>query len=94
MNADILIRDMFVHTHANQLLLQLLMDRFDTLPSQYRYFGHLHVEQFEFQNNSYCTDRMTVFSTELIFLYILNGLCWCYDGEKSEIKGTRFKFIF
>ena len=29
-----------VHTRADQLLPQLLMEGFDTLPSHYRYIGH------------------------------------------------------
>ena len=35
---------MIVHRQADQLLPQLFMERFDTLPVQYRYIGHLHEE--------------------------------------------------
>ena len=38
---------MIVHTWADQLLLQLLMDKFDTLLLQYRHIGHLHEEVFD-----------------------------------------------
>ena len=31
-----------VHTLADQLLPQLLMDQFDTLPIQYRHIKHMH----------------------------------------------------
>ena len=31
-----------VPTCANQLLLQLLMEQFDTLPIQYRHIEHMH----------------------------------------------------
>ena len=33
---------LIVHTWANQLLPQLLMEQFDTLSSYYRHIGHLH----------------------------------------------------
>ena len=35
---------MIVHTQADQLLSQLLMETFDTLTSQYRHIRHLHEE--------------------------------------------------
>ena len=35
---------MIVHTGANQLLLQLLVDSLDTLHSHYRHIGNLHEE--------------------------------------------------
>ena len=35
---------MIVHTRANQLLSQLLMDSLDTLLSHYRHIGNLHEE--------------------------------------------------
>ena len=35
---------MIVHTQADQLLTQLLMDSFDTLLPHYRHIGHLHEE--------------------------------------------------
>ena len=31
-----------VHTRADQLLPQLLMEQFDTLPLQYRHIEHMH----------------------------------------------------
>ena len=33
-----------VHTRADQLLSQILMEQFETLPSQYRHIGHLYEE--------------------------------------------------
>ena len=33
---------MIVHTWAVQLLSQLLMEHFDTLPTQYRHIEHMH----------------------------------------------------
>ena len=30
------------HTRADQLLLQLLMEQFDTFPTQCRHIGHMH----------------------------------------------------
>ena len=35
---------MIVYKRADQLLLQVLMDHFDSLPLQYRHIGHLHEE--------------------------------------------------
>ena len=35
---------MIVHTRADQLLSQLLMETFDTLTSQYRHIRHLNEE--------------------------------------------------
>ena len=37
-----LLYAMIVHTLAYQLLLQLLMEQFDTLPSQYINIEHMH----------------------------------------------------
>ena len=34
---------LLVHTQADQLLPQLLMDLFDTLPIQCRHIEHMHV---------------------------------------------------
>ena len=42
---------MKVHTRADQLLLQLLMDSFDTLLSHYRHIGNLHEEIWCRNNN-------------------------------------------
>ena len=33
-----------VHTWADQLLPQILMEQFETLPSQYRHIGHFYEE--------------------------------------------------
>ena len=34
--------DIIGHTRADQLLPQLLMEQFDTLPIQYRHIEHMH----------------------------------------------------
>ena len=41
-----------VSSWADQLLPQLLIEQFDTLPSQYRHIEHMH-EGVWFQNDSY-----------------------------------------
>ena len=41
---------MIVHTLANQLLLQLLMDSLYTLLSHYRHIGNLHEEVLMLKN--------------------------------------------
>ena len=38
---------MIVQPWADQLLPQLLMDQFETLRSQYRHIGHLHLRNFD-----------------------------------------------
>ena len=35
---------MIVHIQEDQLLIQLLIEQLDTLPSQYRHIGHLNKE--------------------------------------------------
>ena len=59
---------MIVYTWADQLLPQLLMEQFDTLPRQCRYIEHIHegiwlqiliyamifVPQYEISNNVVC----------------------------------------
>ena len=42
-----------VHTRADQLLLQLLIEHFDTLPTQCRHIEHMH-ERVWFTKNYYC----------------------------------------
>ena len=42
---------------ADQLLPQLLMEQFDTLPIQYRHIEHMHEGVFIF-----CTDSTEIFS--------------------------------
>ena len=39
---NIIFYAMIVHTWADQLLPHLLMEQFDTLPSQCRHFEHMH----------------------------------------------------
>ena len=40
-----------VHTGANQLLQQLLMEQFDTVPIQCRHIEHMHEEVWFRKNN-------------------------------------------
>ena len=47
-----------VHTRANQLIPQLLMKQFDTLPAQYRHMEHWHKEVW-CQKLITCFDKMT-----------------------------------
>ena len=48
------------HTRADQLLLQLLMEQFDTLPIQCRHIEHMH-EGVWFTKNNF--DKMTAVRT-------------------------------
>ena len=60
---------------ADQLLPQLLMEQFDTLPIQYRHIEHMHegvwLKIFFF-------DKMTAMRTWTIIP--LNGFCICMDS--------------
>ena len=49
---------------ADQLLLQLLMEQFETLPIQCRHIEHMH-EGVWFANNNF--DKMTTVRTPTIF---------------------------
>ena len=49
-----------VPSWADQLLLQLLMEQFDTLPIQCRHIEHMH-EGFWFTKNNF--DKMTTVRT-------------------------------
>ena len=49
-----------VPSWADQLLPQLLMEQFDTLPIQYRHIEHMH-EGFWFRKNNF--DKMTAART-------------------------------
>ena len=42
---------MVVPIRADQLLPELLLEPFDTLPSQYRHIGHVHEEILFWKNN-------------------------------------------
>ena len=53
-----------VHTRADQLLPQLLVDQFDTLPLQCRHIEHMH-EGVWFGKNNF--DKMTAVRTSTIF---------------------------
>ena len=53
-----------VHTRADQLLPQLLMEQFDTFPIQYKHIEHMH-EGVWFRN--FFFDKMTSVRTWTIF---------------------------
>ena len=57
---------------ADQLLLQLLMEKFDTLPIQCRHIEHMHEGVWVTKNNF---DKMT--AVRIIPLY---GFCICIDS--------------
>ena len=64
-----------VPSWADQLLPQLLMEPFDTLPIQCRHFEHMH-EGVWFRKNNF--DKMTAVRTLTIFP--LYGFCICIDS--------------
>ena len=64
-----------VASWANQLLPQLLMDQFDTLPIQYRHIEHMHEGVWLKQT---IFDKMTAMRTWTIFH--LYGFCICMDS--------------
>ena len=49
------------HTRAGQLLPQLLMEQFDTLPKQCRHIEHMHEGVYNF----FCTDSTEIFFSKL-----------------------------
>ena len=67
------------HTQANQLLPQLLMDQFDTLPIQCRHIEHMHEGVWLRKNNFWQND-----SCENLDNFSLIGLLymhrWCLHG--------------
>ena len=64
-----------VHTRADQLLPQLLMELFDTLCTQCRHIEHMHEGVWFIKN---IIDKMTAMRTKTIFSQacITKGL-WC-----------------
>ena len=64
-----------VPSWADQLLLQLLMEQFDTLPIQCRHIEHMH-EGVWFTKNNF--DKMTTVRTYTIIP--LYGFCICMDS--------------
>ena len=63
---------------ADQLLLQLLMERFDTLSIQCRHIEHMH-EGVWFTKNNF--DKMTAMRTYYVRTIIpLYGFCICMDS--------------
>ena len=64
-----------VPSWADQLLLQLLMEQFDTLPIQCRHIEHMH-EGVRFTKNNF--DKMTTVRTYTIIP--LYGFCICMDS--------------
>ena len=64
-----------VPSWADQLLLQVLMEQFDTLPIQCRHIEHMH-EGVWFTKNNF--DKMTTVRTSTIIP--LYGFCICMDS--------------
>ena len=62
-----------VPSWADQLLLQFLMEKFDTLPIQCRHIEHMH-EGVWFTKNNF--DKMTAVRTIIPFY----GFCICIDS--------------
>ena len=64
-----------VPSWADQLLLQLLMEQFDTLPIQLRHIDHMH-DGVWLKNNFF--DKMTAMRT--LTIIPLYGFCICVDS--------------
>ena len=64
-----------VHTRADQLLPQLLMEQFDIFPIQCRHIEHMHVGVWFRKNNFLQNDIF-----ENLDNFSLIGLCICIDG--------------
>ena len=64
-----------VPSWADQLLPQLLMEQFDTLPLQYRHIEHMHEGAWLKKKK---IDKMTAMRTKTIIL--LYGFCICMDS--------------
>ena len=64
-----------VPSWADQLLLQLLMEQFDTLPIQYRHIEHMHEGGWFTKNNF---DKMTAVRT--LTIIPLYNFCICIDS--------------
>ena len=55
-----------VPSWADQLLPQLLMEQFDTLPIQCRYIEHMHMKEFGLEKIVFiCTDSPEIFFSKL-----------------------------
>ena len=71
-----------MHTRADQLLSQLLIEHFDTLPTQFRHIELMH-EGVWFPKNT--IDKMAAMRTLSFFqaipFVILNGFCICKDSS-------------
>ena len=68
-----------VHTHADQLLSQLLIEHFDTLPTQCRHIEHMHEgvwfpKKYYRQSGSY--EYFDIFQA----CFNKKGLCLFYDS--------------
>ena len=79
---------MIVHTLVDQLLPQLLMEQFDTLPTQCRHIKHMHEvvlfrkNNFR-QNNGY--DNLDIFP-----VCIKNRLCLCNGSAYMRLYPPLF----
>ena len=68
-----------VHTQADQLLLQLLMEQFDTFPLQCRHIEHMHEGVWFIKNNF---GKMTAVRTKTIFLWWV----YCFHVVRPSVR--------
>ena len=66
--------DMIVHTRAHKLILKILIEQFDTLPTQCRHIKHVDAGIW-FKNS--ILDKMTALRTLTFFWLLLNKGCAC-----------------
>ena len=67
------------HTRADQLLPQLLMEQFDTLPIQCRHNEHMH-EGVWFRKNNFCLNDSCENLDQFSLLGLLYMHRWCLHG--------------
>ena len=58
-----------VHTQANQLLPQLLMEQFDTFPIQWRHIEHMHEGVLNFRQNESCENLDNFSLIRLLYMH-------------------------
>ena len=67
------------HTWADQLLLQLLMEQFDTFPIQCRHIEHMH-EGVWFRKNNFCQNDSCENLDNISLIGLLYMHRWCLHG--------------
>ena len=81
-----------VPSWADQLLPQLLMEQFDTLPIQYRHIEHMHEGVWFRKNNIWQNDSCeTLDNFSLIRLLYMHR--WCLHGNDSCKTLDNFSLI-